>query len=179
MCKRKVFISPACGPYGARFYIEWDMNGPLSKLELDILRYMKSMDMWSGSDGTGKNYYQWEVKTGHVDDIATTLVDTYGCKITTDHEWMRDEDSREESRVQTEDGRLSVSVSSSPSALVVLDGFDVLVTRSQVDGEFLVEIGSTNVEDKDQHEDGVPKVRVLCNDAMIMDHGRHVPEKEW
>ena len=57
---------------------------------------------------------------------------------------------------------------------MMFEGLGVTVYRSENDDVLVVEVGSAEVAGTDQREDGVPRLRILCNDALIMDTG-----EEW
>ena len=49
-----------------------------------------------------------------------------------------------------------------------LDGLIVNLRRSTVDGSFLIEVDSENVDESDQHDEvGVPKVRFIVNEGAF------------
>lgn len=47
---------------------------------------------------------------------------------------------------------------------IELDGIEVTLSRSQIDGKILIQVDSAKALDDDQYPNGVPKIRIGIND---------------
>jgi hypothetical protein len=79
---------------------------------------------------------------------------------------VRDEVSRRASTVLNHQIGVAFTKAMRGSPNVELDGLEVHLYRGE-DGKLVVEIDSTSLDDKDQHPDAVPNIRIWINEQKI------------